>query len=82
MQSADNANTAKSRFLSNMSHEIRTPLNCIVGYSHILHNDPSIPEHRHEAISILKRSGEHLSSLIEDIMDIAGIEARKFDLRL
>ena len=81
MQSADNANTAKSRFLSNMSHEIRTPLNCIVGYSHILHNDPSIPEHRHEAISILKRSGEHLSSLIEDIMDIAGIEARKFDLR-
>ncbi len=81
MKTADNANIAKSRFLSNMSHEIRTPLNCIVGYSHILHKDPSIPEHRQEAVEILKRSGEHLSSLIEDILDIAGIEARKFDLR-
>ncbi|MGR9045463.1 MAG: ATP-binding protein [Gammaproteobacteria bacterium] len=81
MKAADNANRAKSRFLSNMSHEIRTPLNCIVGYSHILHKDPSIPEHRREAVEILKRSGEHLSSLVEDILDIAGIEARKFDLR-
>ena len=78
---ADNANSAKSRFLSNMSHEIRTPLNCIVGYSHILHNDPLIPDHRQEAIQILKRSSEHLSSLIEDILDISGIEERKFELR-
>lgn len=81
MSKADKANTAKSRFLSNMSHEIRTPLNCIVGYSHILDKDPMIPEHRREAVEILKRSGEHLSSLIDDILDIAGIEARKFDLR-
>lgn len=81
MRSADNANRAKSRFLSNMSHELRTPLNCIVGYSHILDKDDSIPEHRREAVEILKRSGEHLSSLVEDILDIAGIEARKFDLR-
>jgi len=78
---ADNANSAKSRFLSNMSHEIRTPLNCIVGYSHILHSDHSMPDHRREAIEILKRSSEHLSSLIEDILDIAGIEERKFELR-
>ena len=78
---ADNANSAKSRFLSNMSHEIRTPLNCIVGYSHILHNDPLIPDNRREAIKILKRSSEHLSSLIEDILDIASIEERKFELR-
>jgi len=77
---ADNANSAKSRFLSNMSHEIRTPLNCIVGYSHILHNDPLIPDNRKEAIEILQRSSEHLSSLIEDILDIAGIEERKFEL--
>lgn len=81
MRSADNANRAKSRFLGNMSHELRTPLNCIVGYSHILHKDETIPTHRREAIEILKRSGEHLSSLVEDILDIAGIEARKFDLR-
>ncbi|KAF3983833.1 MAG: response regulator [Methylococcales symbiont of Hymedesmia sp. n. MRB-2018] len=82
IETADNANLAKSRFLSNMSHEIRTPLNCIVGYSHILHNDPLIPSHRREAVKILQRSSEHLSSLIEDILDITGIEARKFELRL
>lgn len=81
MRAADNANSAKSRFLSNMSHEIRTPLNCIVGYSHILHKDPSIPEHRRNSVEILMRSGEHLSSLVEDILDIASIEARRFDLR-
>ena len=78
---ADRANTAKSRFLSSMSHEIRTPLNSIIGYAYILQKDPSIPEHRKQAVNILKRSGEHLSGLIEDILDIARIEARKFELR-
>lgn len=78
---ADNANRAKSRFLSNMSHEIRSPLNSIVGYAHILHQDPSIPPHRRQAVDTLKRSGEHLCSLIEDILDIARIEARKFDFK-
>jgi len=78
---ADNANRAKSRFLSNMSHEIRSPLNSIVGYAHILHQDPSIPEHRRQAVDTLKRSGDHLCSLIEDILDIARIEARKFDFK-
>ncbi|MGR9035580.1 MAG: hybrid sensor histidine kinase/response regulator, partial [Gammaproteobacteria bacterium] len=78
---ADTANTAKSRFLSNMSHEIRSPLNSIIGYAHILENDPSIPEHRLQAVKTLKRSSEHLSALIEDILDIARIEARKFDLK-
>jgi CheY-like chemotaxis protein len=78
---ADRANSAKSRFLSSMSHEIRTPLNSIVGYAHILQKDPLIPEHRRQAVDILKRNGEHLASLIEDILDIARIEARKFELR-
>ncbi len=78
---ADRANSAKSRFLSSMSHEIRTPLNSIVGYAYILQKDPTIPAHRKQAVDILKRSGEHLSSLIEDILDIARIEARKFELR-
>jgi signal transduction histidine kinase/FixJ family two-component response regulator/purine-cytosine permease-like protein len=79
-QAADRANIAKSRFLSNMSHEIRTPLNSIIGYAYILQKDPTIPEHRRQAVDILKRSGEHLSSLIEDILDIARIEACKFEL--
>lgn len=78
---ADRANSAKSRFLSSMSHEIRTPLNSIVGYAHILQKDPLIPAHRRQAVDILKRNGEHLASLIEDILDIARIEARKFELR-
>lgn len=78
---ADSANMAKSRFLSNMSHEIRSPLNSIIGYAHILENDPSIPEHRQQAVKTLKRSSEHLSALIEDILDIARIEARKFELK-
>lgn len=78
---ADRANSAKSRFLSSMSHEIRTPLNSIVGYAYILQKDPTIPAHRRQAVDILKRNGEHLSALIEDILDIARIEARKFELR-
>ncbi|MDD5277071.1 MAG: response regulator [Methylovulum sp.] len=76
---ADSANSAKSRFLSNMSHEIRTPLNSIIGYSYLLHKDPAIPEHRRQAVETLKRSSEHLSALIEDILDIARIEACKFE---
>ncbi|MEE7628145.1 response regulator [Methylobacter sp. Wu8] len=78
---ADRANSAKSRFLSSMSHEIRTPLNSIVGYAYILQKDPAIPAHRRQAVDILKRNGDHLSALIEDILDIARIEARKFELR-
>ena len=78
---ANSANSAKSRFLSSMSHEIRTPLNSIIGYAYILQKDPEIPVHRRQAVDILKRSSEHLSALIEDILDIARIEARKFELR-
>ncbi|WP_445366513.1 ATP-binding protein [Methylomonas sp. BW4-1] len=81
LKMADTANQAKSRFLSNMSHEIRSPLNSIIGYAHILHQDPSIPAHRQQAVETLKRSGEHLCALIEDILDIARIEARKFELK-
>lgn len=79
IQAADKANIAKSRFLSTMSHEIRTPLNSILGYAYILEQDPTIPAHRRQAVEILKRSGEHLASLIEDILDIARIESGKFE---
>ncbi|MGY6213826.1 response regulator [Methylolobus aquaticus] len=80
-QLADRSNQAKSRFLSDMSHEIRTPLNSILGYAQLLKKDPRIPEHRRDAVEIIGRSGEHLSRLVDDILDIARIEARKFELK-
>ncbi len=80
-EAADRANLAKSRFLTDMSHEIRTPLNSILGYAQILRKDAAIPAHRRDALGIIQNSGEHLSRLIEDILDIARIEARKFDLK-
>jgi len=78
---ADRANQAKSRFLTDMSHEIRTPLNSILGYAQLMRKDASIPSHRRDAVAIIQNSGEHLSRLIEDILDIARIEARKFEFK-
>jgi signal transduction histidine kinase/CheY-like chemotaxis protein/purine-cytosine permease-like protein len=78
---ADRANLAKSRFLIDMSHEIRTPLNSILGYAQILRKDASVPPNRRDSAAIIQNSGEHLSRLIEDILDIARIEARKFDMK-
>ncbi|MBW8902197.1 MAG: hybrid sensor histidine kinase/response regulator, partial [Massilia sp.] len=75
---ADQANQAKSRYIAGISHEIRTPLNSILGYAQLLDNDPSIPEHRQQAIRVIRSSGEHLLSLIEGSLDIARIEGGKF----
>jgi signal transduction histidine kinase/CheY-like chemotaxis protein len=75
---ADQANQAKSRYIAGISHEIRTPLNSILGYAQLLDNDPSIPEHRQQAIRVIRGSGEHLLSLIEGTLDIARIEGGKF----
>jgi signal transduction histidine kinase/CheY-like chemotaxis protein/purine-cytosine permease-like protein len=80
-EAADRANQAKSRFLTDMSHEIRTPLNSILGYAQLLKKDATIPPHRRDAIATIENSGEHLSHLIDDILDIARIEARKLVLK-
>ena len=77
---ADASNLAKSRFVTGMSHELRTPLNSILGYAQILQVDNSIPPHRQNAISVIRRSGEHLLSLIDGMLDIARIEAGKMRL--
>lgn len=77
---ADASNMAKSRFVTGMSHELRTPLNSILGYAQILQLDNSIPLHRQNAISVIRRSGEHLLSLIDGMLDIARIEAGKMRL--
>jgi signal transduction histidine kinase/CheY-like chemotaxis protein len=78
-KTADLANQAKSRYIAGISHEIRTPLNAILGYAQLLDNDPSIPEHRQQAIRVIRGSGEHLLSLIEGTLDIARIEGGKFN---
>ncbi len=79
-QLADNANQAKSEFLANMSHELRTPLNGILGYAQILGRTKTIPEKERHGINIIHQCGSHLLTLINDILDISKIEARRLEL--
>lgn len=77
---AEAANNAKSRYLTGISHELRSPLNSVMGYAQLLEKDPTIPEPRREAVSVILRSSEHLSDLIEGLLDISKIEAGRLDL--
>lgn len=79
---ADQANQAKSRYISAISHELRTPLNSILGYAQLMGEDAAIPAHRKQAVNVIKRGGEHLLSLIEGTLDIARIEAGKLTLNV
>jgi len=79
-ESAEAANEAKSLFLANMSHELRTPLNGILGYAQILQRIEKIPDTIVEPLDIIQRCGNHLTSLINDLLDIAKIEAGKMGL--
>ncbi|MBW8758636.1 MAG: response regulator [Burkholderiales bacterium] len=77
---ADAANQAKSRYISTLSHELRTPLNSVIGYAQLLDDDPALPPHRRQAVSVIRRGGEHLLSLIEGTLDLARIESGKVSL--
>jgi signal transduction histidine kinase/DNA-binding NarL/FixJ family response regulator len=79
-EAADSASQAKSDFLANMSHELRTPLNGILGYAQILQQSRGIPEKDRKGIDIINQCGSHLLTLINDILDLAKIEARKMEL--
>ena len=72
---AEAANRAKSVFLANMSHELRTPLNAILGFSNLMRGDPSLSVDHRQTLDTINRSGQHLLTLINNVLDMAKIEA-------
>ncbi|MEY2653774.1 MAG: hypothetical protein RLZZ524_802, partial [Pseudomonadota bacterium] len=78
---AEAANGAKTRYITAISHELRTPLNSILGYAQLLEEDEAMPAHRRQAVSVIRRGGDHLLSLIEGTLDLARIEGGKLALQ-
>ena len=74
---ATEANRAKSVFLANMSHELRTPLNAVLGFTQLMGRSETLAPGERESLSIIRRSGEHLLGLINDVLSISKIEAGK-----
>ncbi len=77
---ADDANRARRDFLAGISHELRTPLNGILGYTQILQRDHRLDDEQRRAIDVIHQSGEHLLLLINEILDLSKIEARRMEL--
>ncbi|MDD4881502.1 MAG: PAS domain S-box protein, partial [Gallionellaceae bacterium] len=80
-EAAESANRAKSVFLANMSHELRTPLNAILGFSDLLQRNPDLSEPQQQNLAIIHKSGDHLLGLINDILEIAKIEAGRVEVQ-
>lgn len=74
-EAAEAANRAKSSFLANMSHELRTPLNAILGFSQLMAHNPFLNSEQQQQLNIINRNGEHLLTLINDILEMSKIEA-------
>jgi len=77
---AQNSSQAKSEFLANMSHELRTPLNGILGYTQILQRTESLSQKGRKGLGVIYQCGSHLLTLINDVLDLSKIEARKLEL--
>lgn len=79
-EKADTANKAKSEFLANMSHELRTPMNAILGYSQLMQRDNTLDSENRQYLNIINKSGNHLLALINDILELSKIEAKRITL--
>ena len=79
-KASEAANQAKSQFLAHMSHELRTPLNGILGYAQLLKRDDALTSDQQHSVTVIEQSGEHLLTLINDLLDLAKIEAGRLDL--
>lgn len=80
LHTAEATSKAKSEFLASMSHELRTPLNAILGYAQILRQGPGLSERQAQSLNAIHQSGQHLLTLINDLLDLARIEAGKLEL--
>jgi ammonium transporter, Amt family len=81
-EKAEIANQAKSAFIANMSHELRTPLNAILGFAQLMAGNQTLPREEQRQIGIINRSGEHLLSLINNVLDLSKMEAEQLDLAI
>ncbi|HWN71986.1 MAG TPA: ATP-binding protein, partial [Haliangium sp.] len=79
-RAAEGATQAKTAFLANMSHELRTPLNAILGYAQMLADDDNLTGQQRDAVITMRTSGEHLATLLDDLLDISKIEAERMEL--
>jgi len=79
-EQAESASHAKSQFLANMSHEIRTPMNAVLGYTQLIENDPELPENYRRPLKAIHSAGNHLISLIDEVLDLSKIEAGAMEL--
>jgi len=77
---AEAANLAKSRYVVGISHELRTPLNAVLGYAQLLEGDPEIPAPRRRGLQVIRRSAQHLSGLIDGLLDISRMEAGRLQV--
>ena len=80
-EAAETASRAKSNFLANMSHELRTPLNAVLGFSELMTRDTSVSLQNQDYLDIINRSGRHLLSLINNVLDMAKIESGRIELQ-